>query len=279
MTSDGESIRANGIDIHYVEAGVGEPLLLIDNAMVSTNPVWTGHPSAYTTHLDTFAKHFRVVVPDARGSGRTVHPGGPIPHALLADDVVALIEALDLDRPMICGFSDGGEVATIVGIRHPRSVRAIVNHSGYDLFNPDPQAPALAMTRQMLGGSPDATHADFDAMARAGEQVHALRAMWELMASDHDAAQGVGHWKTVVAQTFDRISQPHGYTVDNLHTITTPTLVLVGDRDPFCSVEEGAAIYRALPDGEMAVLPDTGHLIDPPAVHATIDYLQRRLAT
>lgn len=40
-----------------------------------------------------------------------------------------------------------------MGIRNPGSVRAIVNHGGNDLFDPDPQAPAIAMTRQMPGGS------------------------------------------------------------------------------------------------------------------------------
>ena len=49
----------------------------------------------------------------------------------------------------------------------------------------------------------------------------------------------------------------------------------LGDRDPFCSVEEGAAAYRALPAGELAVLPDTGHLITPAAVQTTIEFFER----
>ena len=96
--------------------------------------------------------------------------------------------------------------------------------------------------------------------------------MFELMKADHDDAQGAGHWKAVVAQTFDRITQPHGYTLDDMRTITAPALILVGDRDPFCTVEEGADAYRALPAGELAVLPDTGHLITPAAVRATIEF-------
>ena len=272
LQREGRYVHANGIDIHYVEAGAGEPLLLLDNAMVSTNPVWASLPFAYASFTGTLAEHFRVITPDARGSGKNVHPGGPITYTLLANDVAALIEALKLDQPLICGFSDGGETATIAGIRHPGSVRAIVNHAGYDLFNPDPHAPAIAMTRQMLGGSANATHADPELSAnRAGE----LRAMFELMKSDHDNAQGAGHWKTVVAQTFDRIAQPHGYILDDLRTITVPTLVLTGDRDPFCTVEEGAAACRALQTGQLAVLPDTGHLITPAAVEAIIDFFQR----
>jgi pimeloyl-ACP methyl ester carboxylesterase len=265
-------VQANGIDIYYVEAGQGEPLLLLDNAMVSTNPVWASVPVAYASFLGTLAEHFRVIVPDTRGSGKSVHPGGPITSALLSDDAAALIDALGLDHPLICGFSDGGETAALAGIRHPGSVRAIVNHGGYDLFNPDPHAPAITLTRQMLGGSPGATQADPEFSASRSPE---LRAMFELMKSDHDSAQGTGHWKTVVAQTFDRITQPHGYTVENLHAITVPALILAGDRDPFCTVEEGAAACRALQAGELAVLPGTGHLITPAAVRATIEFFER----
>jgi len=167
-------VHANGIDIYYAEAGEGEPLLLLDNAMVSTNPVWAALPFAYASFVGTLAEHFRVIAPDTRGSGKSVHPGGPIPAALLADDVAALIEALNLDRPLICGFSDGGETATLVGIRHPGSVRAIVNHGGYDLFNPDPHAPAIAMTRQMLGGSAGATQADPEVSASRSPELRAM---------------------------------------------------------------------------------------------------------
>jgi pimeloyl-ACP methyl ester carboxylesterase len=268
---DGQYVHANGIDIHYVEAGQGEPLLLLDNAMVSTNPIWEALPFAYASFIGRLAEHFRVIAPDTRGSGKSIHSGGPITYPLLADDVAALIDELKLDQPLICGFSDGGETATIASIRHPGSVRALVNHAGYDLFNPGSQTPAIAMTRQMLGGSADATRADPGLSAsRAGE----LGTMFELMKSDHDSAQGAGHWKAVVAQTFDRITQPHGYTVDDLHTITAPMLILTGDRDPFCTVEEGAAAYHALQAGQFAVLPDAGHLITPAAVQTTISFFE-----
>jgi len=273
------SIRANGIDIHVVEAGAGEPLLMLENGMISTSPIWAERGdwlSSYVHHIDSLAEYFRVIVPDFRGSGRTVHPGGPISYDLLADDMVALIDALHLDQPLVCGYGDGGHVATIIGIRKPASVRAIVNHGGYDLLNPDPRTPGLVMTRQMLGGSPDATRADPDAVA--GSEHSFLRLMAELMQADHDTAQGPGYWKKVLAWTFERVSQPCGYTVDDLRTITGPTLILVGDRDPFCSLDEGVAAYRALQDGELAVLPNTALGINPAAVQATIQFFQRRYA-
>src|SRR5215472_17785043 len=117
-TAESRTVHANGIDIHYLEAGAGEPLLLLHGGVVSTNPIWTGVPVAYASHMDTLAQHFRVIAPDTRGCGKTVHSGGAVSFDLLADDVAALIDALDLERPVITGFSEGGITATILGMRH-----------------------------------------------------------------------------------------------------------------------------------------------------------------
>jgi pimeloyl-ACP methyl ester carboxylesterase len=273
------SVRANGIDIHYIEAGAGEPLLVLNNSMISTHPIWADWHNSYAPFMGLFAEHFRVIAPDCRGSGKTVHSGGPISHDLLADDVVALIEALDLKQPLMCGYGDGAQVATLVGIRKPGAARAIVNHGGLVHFNTDPTHPYFVWTRQMLGGKPDAIHADPDAVAK----VEFLRPMVERMKADHDAAQGAGHWKTVLQQTFDRVSKPSGYTMEDLRAITAPTLILVGDRDRHCTVEQGVAAYRALKDGELAVLPNSpapnarGWLDSGTAVEASIAFFERRL--
>src|SRR5215471_8572852 len=169
--TESRTVHANGINIHYLAAGEGEPLVLLHGGMVSTNPIWTGVPISYASHMPTLSDHFRVIAPDTRGAGRTVHSGGTVTFDLLTDDVAALIDALGLDRPLVAGFSEGGITATILGIRHPGSVRAIANHAGFDAF--DPQAPFPAMMRQMLGGSPDATEADPDAAARFFSQSSA----------------------------------------------------------------------------------------------------------
>ena len=278
VQSEGRYVHANGIDIYYVEAGQGDPLLLLHGGAVSTSPVWAGMPFAYVSHMQTLAQHFRVIAPDTRGCGRTVNPGGgSIPFAQLADDVVALIDALGLERPLICGFSEGGITATIVGIRNPTAVRAIVNHAAYDFFNP--QAPSFTIMRQMFGGSPEATQADLEAFERAFESSEEMRAMLELMKADHEGAQGPGYLKRYLELAFDRTTQSPGYTFEDLAKIRVPTLILTGDRDEFCSVEEGVEAYRKLQQGELAILPNTGHMITPSAVAVSIEFLERhRLA-
>jgi len=145
-------VHANGIDIAYTEVGDGPPLVLLHGALASTGPAWAGSPVAFVDHLHTIGKHFRVIAPDTRGSGGTVHPGGPATFDVLADDVAALISALDLDRPVIAGFSEGGATATYVTLRHPDAVRAVVNDAGFDIF--DPHAMAHHSVRPMFGGSP-----------------------------------------------------------------------------------------------------------------------------
>lgn len=270
------SVRANGIDIHYVEAGRGEPLVLLHGGMVSTNPIWGDVPLSYCAHMDALAEHFRVIAPDARGSGRTAHSGGTVTFDVLADDVLALIDALGLVRPLIAGFSEGGITATIVGIRSPASVRAIVNHAGYDVFNP--QAPSFAMLRQALGGRPDASEADPDAAERFFDQSDQMRAAFALMKADQDSGQGDGYWREYLRLAFHRTTQPPGYTVDDLRQVSAPTLITVGDRDDFCLVEEGVVAYRALVAGELAVVPNTGHVITPAIVEHMVDFFDRQLA-
>ena len=267
-------VHANEIDIHYLEAGEGEPLILLHGGMVSTSPIWTGVPISYASHMATLTARFRVIAPDTRGGGRTVHTGGTVTFDLLADDVAALADALGLERPLIAGFSEGGITATVLGIRHPGAVRAIANHAGYDAF--DPQAPFMAMMRQSLGGGPDAIEADPDAAARFFSQSSEMQAAFELMKADEDSGQGKDHWKEYLRLVFHRLTRPPGYTTQDLGAITVPTLILVGDRDEFCSVEEGVRAYRALAQGELAVVPNTGHIITPTLVQLMVEFLERR---
>lgn len=54
MKTETKTVRANGVDIHYLERGTGAPLVLLHGGMVTTNPIWAGHPLAYASHLEAF---------------------------------------------------------------------------------------------------------------------------------------------------------------------------------------------------------------------------------
>jgi len=273
---EGKQVRANGIQIHYREAGRGQPLLLLHGGAVSTNPIWNGHPVAYVSHMGAFAEHFRVIAPDTRGGGRTPHPGGPSTFDQLADDVLALADALSLEDPVVCGFSEGGLTATIAAIRSPGRFRAVVNDAGYDLFNP--ASPSIAMMRQVFGGSVTATRMDPQAVERAFGSSPEMRATLEILKMDQDAGGGPEYWKTYLALAFERTTRSPGYTFDDLARIASPTLILTGDRDDFCSVEEGVTAFRKLRHGELAVVPAVGHVITSAKIHAAIDFMRRHFS-
>jgi pimeloyl-ACP methyl ester carboxylesterase len=273
VTTSGEFIRANGTDIHYVQAGHGVPLLLLHGGVVSTNPIWAHAPVSYAAHMDALARQHRVIAPDTRGCGRTVHDGGVVTFDQLADDVLALADALELERPLIAGFSEGGITATIAAVRSPERFAGVVNDAGYDMFNP--HAVSFTMMRQILGGNPAATEADPEAFARACTQNEQMRPMFELLKADEDGGQGEGHWAEYLRLAFHRTTQPPGYEFADLAKITAPALILVGDRDEYCTLDDGIAAYRQLPAGEIAVLPGTGHVITPGKIERTLDFFRR----
>ena len=103
-----------------------------------------------------------------------------------------------------------------------------------------------------------------------------MQAVFELFKADEDSGQGKDHWKEYLRLAFHRLTSPHGYTTQDLGAITVPTLILVGDRDEVCSVEEGVRAYRTLTEGELAVVPNTGHIITPPLVDVMVEFLERR---
>jgi pimeloyl-ACP methyl ester carboxylesterase len=110
--------------------------------------------------------------------------------SMLADDVAGLIDALGLDRPAVAGFSEGGLVALLLGLRHPDSIRALVCDSGYDMLNPD--APAFAMLPALLGGL---EHVDPDVVEESFGQDPEMAEVFALMKTDQDAARGEGSWR------------------------------------------------------------------------------------
>jgi pimeloyl-ACP methyl ester carboxylesterase len=267
------TVHANGIDIHYVEAGSpGAPdLVLLHGGLVSTNPLWDVTPVSYGAHLAHLGERFHVIAPDQRGCGLTPHEGARVSMSLLADDVAALIGALGLDRPAVAGFSMGGMIATVMTIRHPGLARALVNDAGCDIFDRD--SPSFLKLRMIFGGREDATEADPDAVEAAFGADPDMSGFLSLIKADHDSAGGPGHWRTMLRCFFEATQHWPGYGFEDFALIDVPALVLVGDRDDHSPVEDCIRAYRHLPQGQLHVLPGTGHVITAAKVAAILEFL------
>lgn len=114
----GRMVEADGYRLHVMEAGEGPPVLLVHGL--------GGQIAHFHALMPELARDHRVVAVDRPGSGHSPRPrgagGGPIEQARA---IAALIDVLDLDRPLVVGHSLGGAVALALGLEHPEKVSGL----------------------------------------------------------------------------------------------------------------------------------------------------------
>src|SRR5436190_8999402 len=96
----GHTVRVNDIEMYYEEQGAGSPLVLL-HGFGSCGQSW----QPFAARL---AEHFRLIIPDLRGHGRSTNPAGVFTHRQAAADVFALLDRLGVKRFRAMGISTGG---------------------------------------------------------------------------------------------------------------------------------------------------------------------------
>lgn len=109
-------VNAGGLRIHVAEAGdpEAEPVVLIHG--------WPQHWYTWRHQIGPLAADYRVICPDLRGFGWTEAPVGSYLKAELADDVIALLDAMGLERVRLAGHDWGGFVGFLLCLDHPERV-------------------------------------------------------------------------------------------------------------------------------------------------------------
>jgi pimeloyl-ACP methyl ester carboxylesterase len=221
-------VDANGVHSYYEAHGSGDPLLLLHGGLVD------GDSFAHQTPV--FAEHYRVIVPDRRGHGRTPDVEGPISYDLMADDTIAVMDALGTGPAHLVGWSDGGNVGLLVAIKRPDLVRRLVTIGSN--FNADGLTNEAAATFK-----PDTPTS----------AVPVMHEMWKVNAVDPDRFDAVlekmqGCW-------FD-----YAIPRADLARIAAPTLVMVGD-DDIAKFGHTIELFEAIPDAQLAVIPGASHVV------------------
>ena len=215
-------VRSDGVSIHYEVKGQGSPVLLLAGL--------AGVGASWGPQIDLFAEHHQVIVPDHRGTGASEHTVRGMTIAQHARDMAQVIEAVGCGPVHVVGSSTGGAIAQLR--RQFDMRRRMLTDSG---LRASTEANALFLF-------------DPKFMLAHPEQVQA----WVNTAS-------AGAFEPEIA--FARIDMIVGHDAfDTLPSITTPTLVLVGERD-FCAPPYfSAELAERIPGAEFATL-DGGHLI------------------
>jgi 3-oxoadipate enol-lactonase len=111
-------LELDDIDLYYEIQGDGEPLLLIHGLGSSTRD--------WEHQIEYFARHYQVIVFDARGHGRSSKPPGPYSMTLFATDTARLLQALDAHPAHVVGISMGGMIAFELTLSHAELVKSLV---------------------------------------------------------------------------------------------------------------------------------------------------------
>ncbi|CAG2149526.1 alpha/beta fold hydrolase [Cupriavidus numazuensis] len=239
-------IHADGADLHVRVDGTDGPWVILAHALGANHTLW----DATARHLSS---RYRVVRPDMRGHGNSDAPVGPYTMMRLADDVAAIMDALQIPQAHFCGISVGGMIGETLGIRHAErllslTLAATISHTPLEAHpmwhNRIGQVEAHGMS-----GLADATLERWltEPFRNAHpDEVARIRAM--LLATPVRGYVGVGQ----AIMAFDMASA--------LGRIHCPTLVVAGEHDQGATVAMAQSIASAIPGSRLEVLP-AAHLV------------------
>ena len=118
---------SNGVRIRYVEAGRGEPVVLINGLATWVDGLWRN-----SGVIDALAKDFHVIALDCRGHGKSGKPHDPASYGReMVEDVARLLDRLQIRRAHIVGYSMGGMIGGTFSAAHPNRVLTTTFGSSY----------------------------------------------------------------------------------------------------------------------------------------------------
>jgi len=216
----GHYLDTRGFKLYYETYGKGDPLLLLHMNGESMK--------VFYNQVPYFSKFYRVIAVDSRAHGRSVDASDSLSFEMMADDFNALLDSLHLDSCYVIGWSDGGISALLLALRHPEKVKKMVV-SGPNLW-PDTTGVAPYIYHYM-------------------ERVADSLRKGPLTAAD----------KNLLKTTELDLYQPH-MTLQQLHAIKCPTLVVGGDHDGIPSLHLWQ-ISQNIPQSYLWIVPNSGHSV------------------
>ena len=235
----GNRVQVNGMQVYYEVSGKGDPLVVLHGAYMNIPTMGEIIPLLAETH--------KVYALEFQGHGRTTDIDRPITYENLADDVAAFMDAVELQKADVFGYSMGAGAGLQLAIRHPEKVSKLIAASvTYDLNGLQPAFRDFIpqLTVEMMLGMPFAE--DYRKLAADPDGFPAL--VEKLIALEHEPQA----WEAGVK------------------ALKIPVLIVTGDAD-VVTLEHSVAMLRLLggggmgdmgeplPSSRLAVLPATSH--------------------
>jgi pimeloyl-ACP methyl ester carboxylesterase len=218
-------VAHDGARIWHAVVGSGLPVVLLHGGL--------GHSGNWGHQVPALVRSgYRVVLIDSRGHGRSTRDERPYSYDLMASDVLAVMDAVGLDRAAIVGWSDGACTALILAATVPARVAGVfffgcnMDSSGTKDLEPSPVIDRCFSRHRkdyaLLSATPD----QFDAFCAAVGLMQA--------------------------------TQPN-YSAAELARIRVPVMVVQSEHDEFIKPEHAAYLAQSIPDAELRILAGVSH--------------------
>lgn len=236
----------NGIRLYYEEHGAGEPLLLVAG-QGSDHHGWD-------LVIDDFARHYRCITWDHRGTGQSDAPDGPYSIELFASDAIALLDHLGIVRAHAYGVSMGGRICQCLAINYPGRLGAVV----------------LGCTTP---GNTHGVRRPPDVDAKMADRPTDRDALIAFLADQMVSPEWFAANPAYQAAIERRIQHPLPPAVQRLHyaaseghdawdglpSITRPVLVIHGDRDEINPTANAYLLAGRIPGAEIRIIRGGRH--------------------
>ncbi len=216
----GYHIHIRGFDMYYEMYGTGVPVVMLHNN--------GGSISNFMYQVPYFARSFKVIAIDSRAQGKSVDNSDSLSYQMMADDVNALLDSLQLYQCFVMGWNDGAITGLLLAIHHPDKVRK------------------LAITGARL--SPDTSAMDPVAVAWAMQYNQSI----ERLPQTDDTRN-----KSKVVRLLSYA--PH-IPMNDLKKIACPVLVIGGDHDVVLP-KHTSLIASLIPQSYLWIIPGAGNAI------------------
>jgi pimeloyl-ACP methyl ester carboxylesterase len=214
----------NGVKIWYATFGRGEPVILLHGGLANAN-YWGNQVRALQTH-------YRVVVMDSRGHGRSTRNDQPYGYDLMAGDVVALMDFLRIPKAAIVGWSDGAILGLDIAITHPERVSKLFAFAA----NSDPSGVADIANSPVFNAF----------IARAEKEYETL-------------SPTPGEYKAFLAQITKMWETQPNWAAADLRRIAVPTWIVDADHDEAIKRENTEFMAANIPNAGLLLQPEVSH--------------------
>jgi pimeloyl-ACP methyl ester carboxylesterase len=224
-TDRGGQVQINGISIHYAISGHGSPVIFLHGGLANID--------YWGNQVPAIAARHTVILMDSRGHGRSTRDTRPYGYDLMADDVIALMDALKIPKADIVGWSDGGILGLDLAMRYRDRIGKVFAFA------------ANSVTSGVKDGvEKNPTFAAY--IERAGREYRTLSATPD-------------DYNGFVEQISRMWAAQPNWSDAQLRDIDTPVLVVDGDHDEAIKREHTETIAATIPHAGLLILPNVSH--------------------